>query len=337
MGYHRDAKHSKDKSILDGEIRRRVWLLIVDVDAQTSFQFGVNTSIVAGSYDTDLPRNLHDEDFDEHSVMLPPARPLTEQTRILPLILKNKIETVFFEIQSTLFSAQSVSYEQIMALDKKLNNGYESIPQSMRMRDFSQSIADPIEMVMQRYSRELLYQKSRSVLHRRFISIGREDTKFSYSRLTCLDSAAKTMRHHYILHLESQPFGRLAKEKWLFNALTTHDFLLAAMILCLELSYLLRSENTPSRGPSNQQGFTKDQLLEILRTSRQIWERHRKESLDAFRAYRIISRMLTMATGTSEFESSPESSGESCKSTDQLILQQPSAYQLPQSQGMFSK
>jgi hypothetical protein len=330
-GYHRDPKHNKDMSILEGETRRRVWLLLIDVDAQTSFQFGVNTLITPDSYDTLLPTNLYDEDLDENVTELPPARPLTEQTRVLPMLLKNKIESVFFEIQSTLYSNNQVSYEQIMDLERKLTSGYETIPPNMQMRDFSQSIADPIDIVMQRYSRELLYQKCRSVLHRRFISMGRRDPTYSYSRLACLDSAARTMRHQYVLHIESQPLGRLSKDRWLFTSLTTHDFLLAAMILCLELSYMLKSEKSPSQEAPIQQGFTKEQLLEILRTSRRIWEQHRRESAEANRAFQIISRMLTMATGTSEFESGSEGGG-----SDYSDLQQPSAYTIPQASGMFS-
>ncbi|ORY67198.1 uncharacterized protein BCR38DRAFT_152811 [Pseudomassariella vexata] len=327
-GYHRDPKHNKKISAFEGEMRRRLWRILLDVDAVTAFQFGIPLHIAPGSYDTEPPRNLHDEDFDETTSELPPPRPLTELTRVLPSILKEKVESVFVEIQATIYSTNPVRYERIMELDSKLKKSWQSIPPVMRMRDFVQSIADPLDLVLQRYQREILYQKCRSVLHRRYLNLGRSDHRFSYSRWTCLDAAAKTMRHQYDIHFESQPFGRLASNNWLQNSLLTHDFLLAAMILCLELSYLLRSESVTQGRCLTDPNFTKDQLLEILRTSRKIWEQQRKESSEAQRAYQTISRMIAVATGM-ENGDSPESSG----SSEPSELPQPAAFPSPQTYG----
>ncbi|KAK1832959.1 fungal-specific transcription factor domain-containing protein [Podospora conica] len=80
MGMHRDPRHYPGMTPYEGEMRRRMWSVLVEVDLLISFQFGLPSNITPGSYDTELPRNLHDEDFDEDSIHLPPSRPETELT-----------------------------------------------------------------------------------------------------------------------------------------------------------------------------------------------------------------------------------------------------------------
>ncbi|KAH8890490.1 hypothetical protein GQ53DRAFT_177655 [Thozetella sp. PMI_491] len=316
MGFHRDPRHYPEMPPFEGEMRRRIWTVLVGVDLLVSFQFGLPGNIHSRFYDTEPPRNLLDEDFDEDTKELPPSRPESERTLTLYTIVKNRILNVFGDIVTAITSRSPVKYSEIMQLDKTLEEVHDSLPSSLRYRPFSQSLIDPINLIMQRYWIELLYQKSRSILHRKYLGIAHMTTQVAHSRLTCLDAATKTLRHQYDIHCEIQPGGRLAKERWFLSSLSVHDFLLADMILCLELSYIYAAEKSPDASASAVRAFStlnkteavipKEQLLEILRTSRSIWQTMRHESSEANRAFKILSRMLTMSTGAA-FESSPES------------------------------
>jgi hypothetical protein len=332
LGYHRDPKNRRDISVFEGEMRRRVFRLIHDVDCQISFQFGVPPRIAPGTHDTELPRNIHDEEFDETTTELPPSRPLTEQTRVTYSLLKERIEVVWIEIQQSIYSTDPFPYDKVMELDQKLTQNYESLPAEQRIRNLDQASGNPVFTMVLAYDREFLYQKCRSVLHRRYLSVARSDSRFAYSRWTCLDAAATTIRLQYDVHAASQPGGLLAENRYLKHSLIVHDALLAAMILCLELSYLLHASDNgrqPAQVATPPQGFTKDQLLDILRTSRKIWEKQWNLSTEVHRCFRLISRMLTVATGI-DFDSSPASSGSSVEPVD---LQQPAAFQQTQSAG----
>ena len=46
---------------------------------------------------------------------------------------------------------------------------------------------------------------------------------------------------HIELHSEIQPGGRLYEDRYMMNSLTLHDFLIAAMVLCVELSETVAS------------------------------------------------------------------------------------------------
>jgi len=238
---------------------------------------------------------------------------------------------VFAEILAASNSKASLPYEQVLAVDKRLEAAHDSFTSIFRMKSFSQSITDPIDLIMQRYWLELLYQKARPVLHRKFLGAARLNSRYAYSRWACIDAATRTLQHQYDIHMEIQPGGRLARERWFISSLSTHDFLLADMILCLELSYVLHtSRESPSEAarqaePDGRHAvMAKEQLLEILATSRSIWQTMRGESAEANRAFKILTRMLTMSTGN-EYDSSPDSS----TGPDALHLRTPPSFRCP--------
>lgn len=334
MGYHRDPKHYPQMSPWEGEMRRRLWAILREVDVLVSFQFGMPSNIHTPYYDTQTPRNLHDEDFDEDAKELPPARPETDRTCALYSIVKSRLINSLSDISSALSSRLPVSYQEIMRLDKQLETAHSSFASILRYKPFSQSVTDPVDLIMQRYWLELLYQKSRTVLHRKYLGIARFNELYAHSRSTCLDAATKTLRHQYDIHCEMQPGGRLSKERWFMNSISTHDFLLADMILCLELSYLNAQAKSPAATAHALEALEhnttpaiipREQLLDILRTSRSIWQTSRKESTEANRAFKILSRMLSMSAG-SAYPSSPESI-ESAFDRD-LDLRQPPNFQV---------
>lgn len=315
MGFHRDPKHYKDMTPFEGEMRRRKWTLLAEIDALVSFQFGLPGNIQQRYYDTEPPSNLYDEDFDESTTVLPPSKPETERTPCLYTIVKARLSGAFSEILMAISSHTQVTYTEILRLDKKLEAAHDSFPATLRMRSFGASITDPIEVIMQRYWLELLYQKARSVLHRKWLAAAWMDTGYAYSRAACIDAATRTLKHQYDIHVEIQAGGRLSKDRWFMTSLSIHDFLLADMILCLEFSLALQAEKQGEKGefktPVNDKAhpvLPKERMLDILRTSRSIWQVMSKETSEANRAFKIISRMLSLSTGA-EYESSPESIG----------------------------
>ncbi|TPX12567.1 uncharacterized protein E0L32_000744 [Thyridium curvatum] len=315
MNMHRDPKHFAGMTPFEGEMRRRMWTLLTETDELISFIFGLPTNIHPNSFDTEPPGNYLDEDFDESTTEMPPSRPETERTPALYVIVKNRMMRMFGEILTLVNFSKVPKYEEVIDMDKRLEAMHEAMTPLLRMRPFSQSVTDPIDIIMQRYLLELIYQKSRCVLHRKFLGLAQTDERFAYSRWACVDAATRTLKHQYDIHNEIQPGGRLSKEKWFISNISIHDFLLADMILCLELSHAVRAEKDHGKGASvarqpPEQGkhavMPKERLLEILGTSRSIWQASRSHSAEANRAFKILTRMLALSTGQ-EYDSSPDS------------------------------
>lgn len=59
MGYHRDARHFPHISVFEGEMRRRMWTLITDMDTLASSRVGLPRLLREFQSDTALPQSYH--------------------------------------------------------------------------------------------------------------------------------------------------------------------------------------------------------------------------------------------------------------------------------------
>jgi len=98
MGLHRDPSRLAAISPFDGEMRRRMWNLAIQIDMIVSFHMGQPSMIHGIESDCNLPRNIIDEDFNEASAELPPGRPITEYTHMSYPIFKSIICRVFGQV-----------------------------------------------------------------------------------------------------------------------------------------------------------------------------------------------------------------------------------------------
>jgi len=156
MGMHRDPKHYPNMAPFEGEMRRRLWTILVEIDLLVSFQFGVPSNIHKSNYDTEPPRNLLDEDFDQDTKELPPSRPETESTVSLMPIVRNRLVEAFRAVVTATAAGNPTSYAEIMRIDKLVEDAHSKIPPNLRYRPFSQSLFDPPLLLMQRQWLEML-------------------------------------------------------------------------------------------------------------------------------------------------------------------------------------
>ena len=284
MGYHRDPRHYPMLSALNGEMRRRLWALLVQLDTIISFQVGVPRTIQPWQYDTELPSNLLDTDFDESSVQLPPGRPNNEGTDCSYTRAKSHIMKVFGQITDLAFSREHSSYDEILEIDRRLETAHDTIPSCLRVRPMTQCIADPAGLTTRRFALELLYQTARLVLHRRYIA--ETNTKFAYSRSVCLAAARQVLQYHTEIRTEFMPGGQLYAERYFLHSLQ-NSFILAAMILCLEMSQDADRGDASRLGPRERADF-----LLLLESTHRIFMESRHQSVDTQRALNALTIML---------------------------------------------
>ncbi|SPQ24271.1 f8a55e37-ee01-4c25-a0df-dd7d585d4d86 [Thermothielavioides terrestris] len=251
MGYHRDPSKMPGISPFDGEMRRRVWLNIFQLDALLSFQMGFPSMIPTECCDAQPPRNLEYSDFSVDMDVLPPSRPLTHDTPVLYIIAKAGIMAVFKKIVAHTESLASPTYDRTIALDFEARAAYARLPAILQRRDVGRSFMDPASRILERCTLELLHLKSLVVLHRRYVSYANTATTTTTttrppaaaattaSRRACAEAALDILARQADLHRAARPGGRLHEDRWMLTSLTVHDFLLAAMVLCLDLSVRL--------------------------------------------------------------------------------------------------
>ena len=294
MGYHRDPKYYPNITPFQGEIRRRVWTFVRQSDSLFSFQIGLPSMIRQGDCDTEVPGNLFDEEIDEDTKVLPPSRPITEATPVSYMIAKASITFAFAKVIESLHSLSTCTYDHILELDQNLREARAEFPPHLRLRSLEDSMIDPGALVMQRFNLSILYHKGQCVLHRKFLARARENNRYAHSRRTCVDSSMDLLRHQATLHYESLPGRRLHGMKVFISSLTAHDFLLAAMIVCLDLWYGAEAEGA---GRSSGDLYTwglerRADMIQALEVSNDIWAETRDESMEAYKASEILTLIL---------------------------------------------
>ncbi|EMC93665.1 hypothetical protein BAUCODRAFT_53895, partial [Baudoinia panamericana UAMH 10762] len=302
MGYHRDPGPHAMITPFHGEIRRRVWNFVRSSDIHISFQFGLPAMVRPDHCDTQMPRNLYDDELYEDMASLPPSRPTFEATPMSYGIAKGTMTRLFGRVVDRCQSiTEPPSYDEVMKFDQELREARSTHPPLLQMRSFHESARDPANLIMQRIGLEMVYLRSLFVLHRRFISRGRENTRYAYSRRTCIDASMQLLDLQATLHRESQPGGRLRSVKWYISSLTTHDFLLAAMLVCLDLYHTLLAERKGRRvplqptSPLSTDLYAEDRREEMLKAVEHciiIWEYLREDSMEAYKASLTLRVMV---------------------------------------------
>ena len=294
MGYHRDPKYYSNITPFQGELRRRVWTFVRQSDLLFSFQIGLPSMIREGDCDTELPRNLHDHEFDENVESLPPSRPPSEPTPVSYMRTKAIMAIAFGKVVERLHMTTNCTYEDILALDEGLRNVLAEFPPHLRMRSLEESAHENGALVMQRFNLATLYHKAQCVLHRKFLSRARENSRYAHSRRTCIDSAMDLLRIQEILHSESRPGRKLVGHKIFVSSLTATDFLLAAMIVSLDLCNGTEVEGNPAV-PGDTFVWGSDRRADMIRsleTAQNIWKESLDHSMEAYKAFTILTIMF---------------------------------------------
>lgn len=291
MGYHRDPSHYPHFTPFEGEMRRRMWLNIRQLDSLTSYQVGLPSMLQDRHIDCLPPRNIFDEEISAESTELPPSRPESEITPITYQIVKVRILSVFSDIfdQTSLIESDGRSYDRVAELDRRLTEVLSYVPEVLRLAAPQDSLMVHPHILIRQYNIELLGQKARCILHRQHMTKSFQDSRFDYSRKACLTSAMALLKYQLDILAEVQPGGLLFNERWFVTQLEHSDFLLACMVVLLEVS---------RRGKANapnglQEFYTTTQLMDAVKKSQDFWYLMRDRNRKAMQAYKTMSGMLS--------------------------------------------
>ncbi|KFY34354.1 hypothetical protein V494_06853 [Pseudogymnoascus sp. VKM F-4513 (FW-928)] len=286
MGLHRDPKHFSEIPAFAGEMRRRVWATIFQIDVGFSALAGLPRVIKPQQCDTEEPRNLLDSDFDARTIQLPEPRPESEVTPVLFLLAKNRIISVGGLISDLAHDIRPYPYSELMRFEKLLRNTRNSLPESLRWRPLSQSITETAQTIMQRVYLDMFFYKMQIILYRRYLSASITQPQYTHAREVCLDSAIQILEYQHLLDEETQLDGRLSSIGWTYSLILNDDFMLAAGVLCFYIKHYIGGHNVII----NENTFQKVQSL--LRRSHDIWLRSSSVSHEARKAVQSLEIIL---------------------------------------------
>lgn len=321
MGLHRDAARSPDISPFDGEMRRRIWAFLFQIDLGVSTQVGKPRHINRDQTDTQWPRNLMDSDFDEDSAELPPSRPETETTPILYTLAKLRILSVAAKGADLASSTRLGTYAEALQMEKELDSAYSTLPPGMKWPGTgspSLLAMTPLSIINSMWL-ELGTQKLKMLTHKPFVapptpSDNLDAEQLAHSGSVCLAAATSILDLHHFVDEETQSDGRLFRVRWRLSRPVRHEFLLATGVLC----YYLHLHDSPGhelhdgRVDAEVGPVDFDRIRRLLRTSLAIWLRDSsfsRESRKAVAAVRYVLGEGEVGSETARQESSPPTVG----------------------------
>jgi hypothetical protein len=295
MGYHRDSDHFPGLSPFDGEMRRRIWTTIVQLDLGLSLEMGLPRNATNTHIDLREPRNLRECDFDVDTALMPSPRPESEWSPVLALVARARLISTLGLICDVITDISPPAYDKVIRIDAMLQDVLKNaIPSVLRWSPAPYSITDSPNLLIQRVSIQTTYHKARILLHRRAL-IGcpgeRLHERDKESIRVCVDSAIKILSFQEMLHEESQPLGRLSQLRWKVTHIFNQDVLLATSVLCLYLQEMGKAKLAEALGQT-QWAPTVEEIRQRLTTSHKIWLQMSATSVEAGKVARALSLVL---------------------------------------------
>ncbi|KAF2690101.1 hypothetical protein K458DRAFT_98772 [Lentithecium fluviatile CBS 122367] len=297
MGYHRDAKHFPNISPFAGEMRRRVWAMIVQLDFGVSTQLGLPRLIKESQTDTAEPRNLGDSDFDESTTELPQSRPETEATPLLYVLAKLRLLAVGAKVADVATEPRAHSYMDVLELDRQIKEARDALPSSLKWNGLGMSLNVSSQIIVQRIWLEVSVHQLTIVLHKKFLDPSRLHQHYRSSRTACLNAAMKILDLQRLVDEEIQTDGLLYQVRWRVSSAFSNDFLLATSILCYCLQTHTEKQERPlaSPGDADIEPVELDNIRLVLKTSQSIWSHQCADSKEAQKAVIAIQYVLDNA------------------------------------------
>lgn len=286
LGYHRDPDSFGSLSVFEGEMRRRFWAACKHMDIMISFQQGLLSNICLESCDTKSPRNLLDSDFDVDTQVLPESRPETEPTKLLWFIVKDRQITSFSKVCKYMLSFKEHSEADLHRLDEEIRQTYATIPDILRTRPLSESIADPPFLIITRLYIEFICLKNLCVLHRGYMVQGNVN-----STKACVEAAKRLVSQFINMYKEFSPGGQLHTEQWMLTNFTMNDFLLGVMVLCL----VIHIHRKQASWTGTIDSAIQKEVLSLLEQSYEVCVENSQASRDARRVSHALHLILNSA------------------------------------------
>jgi hypothetical protein len=286
MGLHRDPKHFSGFSIFAGEMRRRIWATIFQLDVGYSALAGLPRMIKPQQCDTEEPRNLWDSDFDKETLELPQSRPESEFTLALWILAKNRLISVGGIISDLAHDTRPYPYTELMRVEKLLRDSRNSLPSTLQWQPLSDLMNHDPQLIMRRMYLDMFFHKMLITMYKKYLTPSMIDSRYDHAREVCLDSAIKILKYQHLLDEETGSEIRFSSARWRVSSLLNHDFLLAASVLCFYIKLY-----------NGSKGVTVDQELSemigsLLAKSHEIWLRCSTASKEARKAVQSLNIIL---------------------------------------------
>ncbi|KAF3003501.1 hypothetical protein E8E13_004646 [Curvularia kusanoi] len=185
MGLHKDPAELRHMSVLDAEMRRRVWNTILEISLQSSLVSGGPCFISMTDFDTLPPGNFDDADLETTSPTPKASEQYTQSSVAIALRQTFPARLAVVKFLNDLFSAGT--YENTLRLDHDLRTAYKMVRR--KLQTYS-SVHQPTKSFEMQAVDFVLHRYILS-LHVPYFSASLQGATYAYTRKTVVDSSLK--------------------------------------------------------------------------------------------------------------------------------------------------
>ncbi|KAI1770005.1 hypothetical protein F4818DRAFT_450682 [Hypoxylon cercidicola] len=272
LGLHRDPKNFPSMSILEAEIRRRLWATILELNIQMSLDSGTPPGISCGDFDTGPPSNVNDENLDASttaSTLKRQPERVTTQTSLQRFLLQNLPDRLRI-LHGMNGIGNPLKDEEILSLSARIAKACrECVPYCQPIQSGSEVAEDGRNeadiATFRQATAQLLLRRFLLVLHRPLAGRIDENALYYHSRKVSFDTAAALLTPVNGTNA-SATFSRLVvRGGGMFRSCLNHVSLALASELLIEIGDW---EEGGERGGSSAY---RRLLVDAVREARDLW------------------------------------------------------------------
>ncbi|KAI0143836.1 hypothetical protein GGR57DRAFT_341469 [Xylariaceae sp. FL1272] len=298
LGLNRDPKNFAQMTILQAELRRRLWATILELNLQASLDSGTPPGFSIDDYDTELPSNVNDEDISESTKTLVGYPEATNTDTYLQRFLLRTLPPRLEMLHRMNGVNRQLKDDDILALSSKLSAFCRKTGALAQGSDNDDNAG------FKRNLTALLLRRFLLGLHRPLAGRIRENPLYYHSRKMAFDSAMTLLRpppnelFSYIM-LRGGGF---------FRGCFNHVSLALASELLIEMQ---------EEGPDTFTGTTsyKKMLVEAVKEVRERWVERLKLGERNVMLHMKLSIVLTQAEDNTEGISLQQRMAQSAKNS----------------------
>ncbi|KAK5075592.1 hypothetical protein LTS08_001341 [Lithohypha guttulata] len=246
------------KSLIETEMKRRIWWHLVATDWMISLAGGPQEGIYSAhpqQMRVRLPRNIDDEVLDRGNATedLPLTQPTVMNYPLHRVRLAELSRTAIDTLRFGLADPTEHDYAQIMQLDRRIQNFIEDLPIFLKLDEESvkksQNVLDRYPFfAMQRYIINLGVYSVRCKIHQPFLMRSNAREQYSQSENMCISSAVKVIEISKAIRADPTHYIPVkVKVRGLM-----HHLFLATVVLAMDLCFnrMYREEDPRKQGVS---------------------------------------------------------------------------------------
>jgi hypothetical protein len=187
-GMHRDPSllATGKISAFDKEMKRRLWVTIMELEMQSSIENGIQSTLTALYWDTQPPTNLPDDAFTAEAQELPAGRPLASFTSASYLSVSRQSIPLRLHLMQLLNDpSEKITYSEILNYDAQVNELLSGL-----------SKWDDAQAVIPSALLRLQLQQFLIMLHKPWAQMASKNDRYVYSFTTCINAAGSIITTH---------------------------------------------------------------------------------------------------------------------------------------------